>query len=174
MTALGNLVNSLKVGIVQLDALEVGLDTLGVGALGENDVAAADTPGNQHLSQGVAALLGDLVQGLVLGDALAGGGHLVLRAQRRVGLGQDVVREAVLHQLIVGQEGVDLDLVDVRLHLGEFGHLLQLGDGPVGDTDGLGLAVGVELLHGAPCLLVVLGQILEDHVLCYIQLAIVF
>lgn len=168
MTAVSNLVDCLKVGLAQLNALKVGLDTLGVGTLGEHDVAAADTPGNQHLSQGVTALLSDLVQSLVVGDALAGGGHLVLRAQGRVGLGHDVVGETVLHQLAVGQEGVDLDLVDLRLHLGKLGHLLQLGDGPVGDTDGPGLAVGVQLLHGAPCLLVVLGQILQDHVLCFI------
>ena len=174
VTALGHLVDGLKVGIAELDALEVGLDTLGVRALGEHNVATAQTPGDQHLGQGVAALLGNLVEGLVLADPLAGGGHLVLRAQRRVGLGHDVVGEAVLHQLLVGQEGVDLDLVEVRLHLGELGHLLQLRDGPVGDTNGLGLAVLVDLLNGAPCRLGVLGQVLEDDILSFTGLRELF
>ena len=77
VTALGHLVHSLEFGIGQLDALEVGLDALGVGRLGENDVAAAQTPGDQDLGEGVAALLGDLEQGLVLGHTLTGGGDLV-------------------------------------------------------------------------------------------------
>lgn len=162
---LGHLVDSLEVGIAEADALEVGLNALGVGTLGEHTVTTTQTPGNQNLGEGVAALLGNSVQGLVLADTLAGGGDLVLRAQRRVGLGQDVVGEAVLHQLFVGQEGVDLNLVDHRLDLGELGHSLKLGDGPVGHTNGLGLAIGIQLLHGTPCLLVVLGQVLEDHVL---------
>lgn len=165
VAALGHLVHGLEVGIGQLDALEVGLDALGVGGLGQHDVAAAQTPGNQNLGEGVAALLGDFVQGLVIGDTLTGGGDLVLRAQRRVGLGHDVLGEAVVDQLGVGQEGVDLDLVDVRLHLGELGHVLQMRDGKVGHADGLGLAVGVQLLHRAPCGLLVLGQVLKDDVL---------
>lgn len=165
VTTLGDLVDGLEVLVGQLDALEVGLDTGGVGALGEHHVAATQTPGNEHLGQGVAALLGDLVEGLVLADPLAGGGHLVLGAQGRVGLGEDVVLEAELDQLVVGQEGVDLNLVDMRLDLGELEQLLETRDGPVGNTDGLGLAVPVDLLHGAPCGLGVLSELLEDDVL---------
>ena len=165
MTALGNLVDSGEVLVAELDGLKVGLDTLGVGGLGEHAVAAAETPGNEDLGQGVAALLGDLVEGLVLGDTLAGGGDLVLGAQRRVGLGQDVLGEAVVDQLVVRQEGVDLNLVDHGHDLGVLGHGLELRDGPVGHTNSTGLAVGVQLLHGAPCLLMVLREVFEDHVL---------
>ena len=165
MAALSNLVHSLEISVAELDALEVGHNTLGVGALGEHNVAAAETPGNQDLGQGVAALLGNLVQGLVLADLLASGGDLVLGAQRGVGLGQDVLGETVVDELGVGEEGVDFDLVDVRLDLGELGHGLHLRDGPVGDTNGLGEALLVEGLHGAPGLFVVLGQVLEDNVL---------
>jgi hypothetical protein len=42
--------------------------------------------------------------------------------------------------------------------------VLEVGDGPVGDADGLGLAFLVQLLHGAPGGLLVLGQFLVDHV----------
>lgn len=169
MTTLGNGIDGFKVGIGELNALEVGLNALGVGALGENDVATAQTPGNKNLSKGVAALLGDLVQSLVLADPLTGGGNLVLRAQRRVGHGHNVLGEAVLHQLLVGQEGVNLDLVGVRHDLGELGHLLKVGNGPVGDTNGPGLAILINLLHSAPCGLGVLGQVLENDVLFYVS-----
>lgn len=165
VAVISDLVDGLEVGFAEGDALEIGLDALGVGALGEHDVAATKTPGNQYLGQGVTALLGNVVQGLVVADALAGRRHLVLRAQRRVGLGHDVLGEAVLHQLLVRQERMDLDLVDLRRYLGEREHLLQLRDGPVGHTDGLGLAVRVQLLHGAPGGLGVFGQVFEDHVL---------
>lgn len=160
VTALGDSVDSGEVFVAELNALKVGLNTRGVGALGENNVAAAQTPGNEDLGEGVTALLGDLVQSLVVTDPLTGGGDLVLRAQGRVGNGQNVLGEAVLDQLLVGEEGVNLDLVDVRRHLGELGHLLEAGDGPVGDTNGLGLALLINLLHGAPCGLGVLGEIL--------------
>lgn len=81
MTALSDVVDGLIVGIRQLNALEVGLDTSWVRALGQYNIAAAQTPGYQHLSQSVAALFGDLVQGRVLADALAGGGDLILGAR---------------------------------------------------------------------------------------------
>lgn len=160
-----DLVDSLVVLVGQLDRLEVGLDTGRVRALGQHDVAATQTPCDEDLSQRVAVLLGDLVQRRVLADLLARRGHLVLRAQGRVGLGQDIILEAEVNQLVVGQEGVDLDLVDVWLDLGELEQLLEALDGPVGDTNGARLLFLVELLHRAPCLLGVLSQIFEDDVL---------
>lgn len=48
--------------------------------------------------------------------------------------------EAVLDEVVVGEERVDLDLVDLRLDLCEFEELLEPGDGPVRDTDGTSLA----------------------------------
>lgn len=173
MTTLGDVVDRLIIGIRQLNALEVGLDTSRIRALGQHNVAAAQTPGNQHLGQGVAALFGDFVQGWVLADALAGGGDLVLGAQWRVGLGQDIVLEAVLDELLVGEEGVNLDLVDVRLDLRELEQLLKPFDGPVRDTNRLGLAVLVELLHCPPCGLGVLGEVFQDDVLFVCELVAV-
>ena len=165
VTALGDLVDSLKVLIRQVDELVVGLHTAGVGALGQDDVAAAQTPGDQDLGQGVAALIGDVVQGGVLRDTLTGGRHLVLRAQGRVGGGHDALGEAVLDELVVGQEGVDLDLVEDGLDLGEGEELFGVVDGPVGHTNSASLALFIELLHCSPCRLGVVGQLLEDDVL---------
>jgi hypothetical protein len=165
VAALGDLVDGLKVLVGELDGLEVALDARRGRALGQDDVAAADAPGDQDLGQSVAALLGDGVEGRVGVDLLAGGGDLVLGAEGRVGGGQDLVVEAELHELVVGQEGVDFDLVDGRLDGAPREQVLEVGDGPVGDADGLGLALLVQLLHGAPGGLVVLGELLLDHVL---------
>ena len=165
VTALGNVVDSLEVGVRQVDALEVGLHTSWVATLGQHNVATAQTPGNENLSQSVTTLGRDLVQSLVLADTLTSGRDLVLRAQRRVGSGHDVVLEAVVHQLVVGQEGVDFDLVDLRLDLGELEQLLGVGNSPIGNTNGMDLLILVELLHGSPRRLGVLGKVLEDHVL---------
>ena len=165
VTALGNLVNSLEVGVRQVDALEVGLHTCRVATLGQHNVATAQTPCDENLGQSVAALGRNVVQSLVIADTLTGGRDLVLRAQRRVGSGQDFLLEAVVHQLVVGQEGVDFDLVDLRLDLGELKQLLGVGNSPVGNTNGTDLLILVELLHGSPRGLGVLGKVLEDHVL---------
>lgn len=165
MTALGDGVDSLEVLIRQLDALEVGLHTGRVTTLGQHDVATAQTPCDEDLGQSVAALSRNVVQSLVLAHPFAGRGHLVLRSERRVGRGHDVLAEAVVDEVVVGQEGVDLDLVELRLDLGNLEELLQIRDGPVRNTNGLHLAVFVELLHGSPRGFGVLGQVLEDHVL---------
>lgn len=165
VAALGDGVDGLEVLVGQLDGLEVALDARRGAGLGQHDVAAADAPGDQDLGESVAALLGDGVQGRVGVDLLAGSGHLVLGAEGRVGGGHDLVVEAVLDQLVVGQEGVDLDLVDGGLDVAPGEEVLEVGDGPVGDTDGLGLALLVQLLHGAPGRLLVLGELLLDHVL---------
>lgn len=165
MSALGNTLDSLKVLVGQVRDLEVALNARGGGALGENSVAAAQTPGDEDLSQGVAASLCDLVKGLVGANGLTGGGDLVLGTERRVSGGEDVVLLAELDQLLVGQEGMDLDLVDGGLDLCEGQELLQTVDGPVGDTNGTGLAASINLLHGAPCGLGVLSELLLDDVL---------
>lgn len=165
VAAFGNLVDSLEVGVSEIDALEVAVDSRGSRALGENNVTSSQTPCNEDLSKSVAALLGDLVENGIGVDLLASGRNLVLRAQGRVGSGHDVLREAVVDQVGVGQEGVDLNLVDSGLDLGERKELLQAVDGPVRHTNGLGLARCVDLLHGSPGGLGVLGQLLLDDVL---------
>ena len=165
MTTLGNSVDSLELFVRQVDALEVGLHTRRVTTLGQHDVATAQTPGDQHLGQSVTTLGRNVVQSLVLVDTLTSSRDLVLRAQRRVGSGHDTLAEAVLNQFVVGEEGVDLDLVDMRRDLGELQELLHARDGPVRNTNGLGLSALVDFLHCSPGRLGVLGEVVEDNVL---------
>lgn len=165
MSALGDTLDSLEVLIGQVGDLEVALNARGGRALGEDSVAAAQTPGDEDLSKGVAAALSDLVEGLVGADGLTSGGDLVLGTKGRVGSREDVVLKAELDELLVGQEGVNLDLVNGGLDLSKGHQLLEAVDGPVGDTNGTGLAASINLLHGAPCGLGVLSEVLLDDVL---------
>ena len=165
VSAVGNLLDSVKVLLAQLGDEPVALDALGGGALGQDDVAALEAPCEQHLCEVVAAALGHLVELCVCAHLLAGAGHLVLGAERRVGGHHDVVVLAELDELRVGQEGVDLDLVDHGLDLCEAEQLLEAVNGPVGDANGLCLARLVNLLHGPPGRLWVLGEVLFDDVL---------
>ncbi|KAI6755864.1 hypothetical protein HG531_004970 [Fusarium graminearum] len=165
VSPLGNALDSLKVLVGQAGNLEVALNARGSGALGQNSVAAAETPGDEDLSKGVAATVGDLVKGLVGADGLTSGGDLVLGTEGRVSSGENVVLEAELDEILVGQERMNLDLVNGGLDLCEGHELLQAVDSPVGDTNGTGLATSINLLHGAPCGLGVLSEILLDDVL---------
>lgn len=164
MPSVGDLLDGVKVGLAQLGDEPVALDALRGGALGQDNVAALETPCEQNLRKVVAASLGNFVELGVGANLLAGAGNLVLGAERGVGGDENVVFLAVLDELGVGEEGVDFDLVDHGLDLGDAEQLLQAGDGPVGDSDGLGLARVVNLLHGAPCWLRVLGELLLDDV----------
>lgn len=168
MPALGNLVDGREVLVAEVDGLEVAVDPAGRRALGEHDVTSPQTPGDQHLSEGVATLFGDAVERGVGVNLLARCGDLVLRAERRVGGGHDVVLEAEVDELRVGQEGVDLNLVELRLDLTPLEHVLEAVDGPVGDANGLDLTALVQLFHRPPRRLRVLGELLLDDVLALV------
>lgn len=142
MTSLGDSLDGLKVGVGEGGHLEVALDARGGRALGQHRVASAETPGEKHLGQSVSAAVGHLVEGLVGAHLFACGGDLVLRAKRRVGLGQDAVDLAELDEFRVGEEGMNLNLVDSGLDLGETKQLLETGDGPIGDANGASLSAG--------------------------------
>lgn len=58
----------------------------------------------------------------------------------------------VLDQLVLREEGVKLNLVDGRDDLPCLLQFLEIGNGPVGNTDGLDFARSVNLLHLAPSL----------------------
>lgn len=165
MSAISNALDGLEILVRQVGDLEVALDAGWGGALGQNGVAPAETPGNEDLRKGVAAAVGDLVKGLVAADSLTSGGDLVLGAQGRVCGGQDVVLLAELDELLVGEEGVNFDLVNGGLDLGEGHQLFEAIDGPVGDTNSTSLAASQNLLHSAPCGLRVLSEVLLDDVL---------
>ena len=165
MPSLGDLLDGVKVGLAELGDEPVALDALGRRALGQDNVAALKTPCEQDLRKVVTASLGNFVELGVGADLLARAGNLVLGAERRVGGDEDVVFLAVLDEVCVGEERVDFDLVDHGLDLRDLKQLLQAGDSPVGNSDRLGLAGVVDLLHGAPCGLWVLCELLLDDVL---------
>lgn len=165
MSALSNFVDGLELLVRQLDLLEVAVNTGGVGALWKHDVATSLTPGNQDLGQSVPALLGDGVQSWVGADLLTGGWDLVLRAQWGVGLRQDLVFEAVIYNLIVGKERMDLNLVDVRGHFSKGKDLFHAGNSEVRQSDSAGLSFFVKVFHSAPRWLGVLGQFMLDDIL---------
>src|SRR5690606_37537593 len=80
-------------------------------------------------------------------------------AEGRVSLEQDPKLLTVLLELVLRQEWVQLNLV----HGGDDGpgllELLEVGDGPVGETNGLHLTRSVDLLHLAPGLGLVPGAV---------------
>lgn len=165
VTTLGDVLHSLEVLVGQVGDLEVADDARRRGAFGENRVAPAETPGENNLGESEAAAVGDGVEGLVGADLFTRGGNLVLRAQRGVGLGDNVVFETELDKVLVGEERVNLNLVDGGLDLGKGQKLLEAGDSPVGDTDCANFAAGDEVLHGSPRRLGVLGEVLVDDIL---------
>ena len=58
----------------------------------------------------------------------------------------------VLDQLVLREEGVKLNLVDGRDDLPCLLQFLEIGNRPVGNTNGLDFARSVNLLHLAPSL----------------------
>ena len=170
VAASSDLVHGFEVLIAQLDKLCIGLDALWVGGLWQDGIPALDTPSNQDLSKGDTKLLSNSVKLLVGGNLLASTWNLVLGSKRRVGNWGDVLRLAVVDELLVRKEWVDLDLVDRWWDLGVGEEILKVLDGPVGDTNGLGEPVPNELLHRAPGWGGVLGELLVDDVLVQCQI----
>lgn len=163
--ALTNLIHRLKVLITKLDQLRITLNPLRIAALRQHGVSATNTPGNQQLREREPVAMRNSKELLIRADLLIGPGNLVLRAKRRVGDGCDVVRDAVVEELGVRQEGVDLDLVRDGRDLGEGEKLVNVFGGEVGHADGARLAVADELLHRAPGGRRVACEVVVDDVL---------
>lgn len=68
----------------------------------------------------------------------------------RVRLKKDSEVVAVSAKCVLGQEGMQLDLVHRGHHLPRLLQLLQVRDGPVGEADGLEFARLEELFHLSP------------------------
>ena len=113
----------------------------------------------------VATTFRDFIQCRVRPHFLARVTRLVLRAQWRVCLWQNAVREAEFNKLRVRQEGMGLDLVDGRLDLGNSKQFFQARNRPVRNASCSRLPSGIQLLHRAPCRLWVLRQAFLDNVL---------
>jgi hypothetical protein len=76
-------------------------------------------------------------------------------SEGRVGLDKDTLLVAVLLEFVLRVVRVVLDLVHGGNNLPRLGKVLDDGDTGVGDTDGLDLALGKDILHLRPRLLLV-------------------
>lgn len=167
MATSSNLVNSLEVLIAQFDKLGVRLDALWVGGLWKNSVSTLNSPSDQDLCEGNTKLLSNSVELLVGRNLLASTWNLVLGSERRVRNWSDILRLAVIDELLVWEKWVNLDLVDRWWDLGVGEESLKVLNGPVGDTDGLCETVLDELLHCAPGWGRILGELFVDDVLVH-------
>ena len=102
VASLSNALDSLEVLIAELWDQPVALDTLWRRALWEHDVTPAETPSEQYLSKVMSAPLGDFFERLVLSHRLTGRRDLVLAAEGRVCLGNDIVLNSELDEVFVG------------------------------------------------------------------------
>ncbi len=100
-------------------------------------------PAQHHLGRGAAVLGGDGQQGGL-------GQQVLALAQRAPRLGGDAVLGVQGAQLGLREVGVQLDLVERRLHLGLLEQQLQVRHPEVRDADRADPALGVQLLEGAP------------------------
>jgi hypothetical protein len=117
---LANLVNGLDGLVVELDLLEVGANARGGDRLGDDAASAGrgaadlgpgedDLGGGDLLALGLGEALGD---GLDLGGVDEEGQAEAVVAKGRVGGDVDVLGVAVGEEVLLGQLGVALDLVD--------------------------------------------------------------
>lgn len=94
--------------IRQCDQLAVGLDSAGSDTLGKGHHTPLSSPRDDDLSRVCVVRLGNRLHQRVLEDGSAA------RAKRRVGLHQDTLTLAVLDQLVLRQEGMQLDPEDIN------------------------------------------------------------
>lgn len=132
--------------VTESDELAIGLDTAWCDTLWQGNDTPLCGPGDDNLGRVGTVSFGDRLHKLVLKNGSTG------RAERRVGLHQDALALAELDQVVLGKEGVQLHLVGGGDDLGDSEQLLQVGDAPIRDTDGLGFAGGRDLLHQLPSL----------------------
>lgn len=133
--------DGLVVVVRKLDLLKVGLDARLCDRLGDDRVAALDAPGDEDLCGVGVELVGDGLDLRVVYD-LGLAGEVV--AEGRVGGDVDVVLCAVGDEVVLGEEGVCLDLVDGGGDAGGLDDGVEVLDGKVGDTDRLDLALFLE------------------------------
>jgi hypothetical protein len=144
-------VNLLHVFRIKLEvSLQIRLDPARGLRFGDDGPPVRYAPRQRNLGAVLVVLLADLEErGIVdqFADALAGVVDLVLVAERRVLRDMDVVFLVEVGEGVLGKIRVYLDLMDGWGDGGGFKHVLQLGLGEVGDTNGLAFAVSDELFH---------------------------
>src|SRR5215469_10967234 len=134
----------LDVGGGQLEVEDVDVlpDPVPGDRLGEHDVASLDVPAQDNLSRGLAGSLGDGLYGRVAEDTSP--------PQRSPALDRDLMFGAEGAHLVLGQVRVLLDLIDRRDDVGLAVQPPQVMGLEVGDPDGPGPALAVELLQRPP------------------------
>lgn len=138
-------VQSLEVLLGQGDGGLSVLDDSRVGdRLGDDHGAVTNVVGGEDSSGRGVVLVGQRDDELVLEQRATD------RAKGREGGHDNVVLLAEFHELELGQQRVELDLVDGGDNLGLLEQLLEVRDGEVGDTDRLGLAGLQNSLHLLP------------------------
>lgn len=143
----------------KVDELDVVLDTSRGDRLGERVAATSDLPRDEDVGTLDVVLLGNLVDHLEGGLAGTGG------AERRVGLGEDVLLLEPANELGLGEGEGELDLVDDGLDAARLEELLGSTNGEVGDTNVFDEALVDELLEIGPDLGEVLGGLEVEEVL---------
>ena len=128
--------------------------TVLVVALGDDGNATLGGPSEENLGGGLAVLVGNGLDALDLEESLGVLGQTELDerlgSERRVGGDGDVERLAELDEGLLCQVRVVLDLEGGGDGLGVAQEVKDQGTVVVGDTDVLGQALGVDLLHGLP------------------------
>jgi hypothetical protein len=97
-------------GQLEVEDLDVLLDALRGDRLGEDDIAALDMPAQHDLGRGLADPASNRLDRRIVEDAAL--------SERRPGFDGDLVLGAEPAQLVLGQVGIDLDLVDRRGDVG--------------------------------------------------------
>ena len=144
------------VGEGEIPDLEVLLDALLVGGLGNDHNAPLHVPAENHLANTLPmscrnALEHGVVEGLV-----------AAAAQRRPSFGDDVVILHGLQSVLLGEVGVQLHLV---YHGTDFHGLAEVGENvriEIADANGLQLALPIGVLHGPPSAEVVLHSLVQQ------------
>lgn len=146
-------INLLDVLGLELEvAFQVGLNAARGLGLGDDGAAVGDAPGQRHLCAAlVVVFLADFDEGGVLdqlADAFAGAVVFVLVAKGGVLRDVDVVLLVEGVEGVLGEVGVDFDLVGGGWDGDGFDEPFELGSGEVGDADGFAFAALDELFHG--------------------------
>src|SRR3954454_9800378 len=127
---------------LEVEHVEVLPHARGRDRLRKHDVAALDVPAEHHLGRRPPERVGDPRDHRVVED--------VALRDRRPRFGGDAVLPAVGVDLLVGEVGVQLDLIHRRFDVALGREALEVGDLEVRDADRTGPAVRPELLQRLP------------------------
>ena len=127
-----------------------------VGGFGDDDHPTLGVPAQHHLCRGLAVLLADVSQQGMGEDAV------VALRQRPPGFRLDAQRLHVCQGVGLGEEGMQLHLVDHGLDAGVAGQVGEPFRVEVAHANGANFACLVQLFHGAPGAVVVAKGLVDE------------